>query len=315
MFVHFTIIPGSESCLWCLIISFNVCRTDLRIAHFKHSGHLPQFQRSGRLRRSAFLAGGFHMEIVQFRNGQTGVYAVLLGVRAARSGGGACEHGAHHSGGVSAFQNQASVSRPAVLRVVFFITMLFSGGLIPYYMTISKVGLVDSFWALILPGAVPVYNVIILLNFFRNLPGEIEEAARVDGASYLRVLFQIIVPLSLPAIATLTLFCTVNHWNSWFEGLLLMNDPTHYPLQSYLQTVIVNRDMSLMSTTDILTLSEVSDRTSKAAQTFVAAVPMLVIYPFCKIFYRRHHAGRRKGVIHHEKIVFIGAGSIIFVKI
>ena len=70
-------------------------------------------------------------------------------------------------------------------------------------MTISKVGLVDSFWALILPGAVPVYNVIILLNFFRNLPGEIEEAARVDGASYLRVLFQIIVPLSLPAIATL----------------------------------------------------------------------------------------------------------------
>lgn len=73
----------------------------------------------------------------------------------------------------------------------FFITMLFSGGLIPYYMTISKVGLVDSFWALILPGAVPVYNVIILLNFFRNLPGEIEEAARVDGASYLRVLFQI----------------------------------------------------------------------------------------------------------------------------
>lgn len=152
-------------------------------------------------------------------------------------------------------------------------------------MTISKVGLVDSFWALILPGAVPVYNVIILLNFFRNLPGEIEEAARVDGASYLRVLFQIIVPLSLPAIATLTLFCTVNHWNSWFEGLLLMNDPTHYPLQSYLQTVIVNRDMSLMSTTDILTLSEVSDRTSKAAQTFVAAVPMLVIYPFLQKYF------------------------------
>lgn len=131
----------------------------------------------------------------------------------------------------------------------------------------------------------PVYNVIILLNFFRNLPGEIEEAARVDGASYLRVLFQIIVPLSLPAIATLTLFCTMNHWNSWFEGLLLMNDPTHYPLQSYLQTVIVNRDMSLMSTTDILTLSEVSDRTSKAAQTFVAAVPMLVIYPFLQKYF------------------------------
>lgn len=167
----------------------------------------------------------------------------------------------------------------------FFITMLFSGGLIPYYMTISKVGLIDNFWALILPGAVPVYNVIILLNFFRQLPTEIEEAARVDGASYLRILAQIVVPLSLPAIATLTLFCTVNHWNSWFEGLLLMNRPEHYPLQSYLQTVIVNRDMSLMSTTDILTLSTVSDRTSKAAQTFVAALPMLVVYPFLQKYF------------------------------
>ena len=167
----------------------------------------------------------------------------------------------------------------------FFITMLFSGGLIPYYMTISKVGLIDNFWALILPGAVPVFNVIILLNFFRQLPSEIEEAARVDGASRLRVLIQIIIPLSMPAIATLTLFCTVNHWNSWFEGLLLMNNPEHYPLQSYLQTVIVNRDMSLMSTTDILTLSTVSDRTSKAAQTFVAALPMLVVYPFLQKYF------------------------------
>jgi len=167
----------------------------------------------------------------------------------------------------------------------FFITMLFSGGLVPYYMTIQKLGLIDSFWALILPGAVPVYNIIIMLNFMRQLPPEIEEAARVDGASHLRVLFQIIVPLSLPSIATLTLFCIVNHWNSWFEGLLLMNSPSHYPLQSYLQTVIVNRDMSLMSTTDILTLSTVSDRTSKAAQTFVAALPVLVIYPFLQKYF------------------------------
>lgn len=167
----------------------------------------------------------------------------------------------------------------------FFITMLFSGGLIPYYMTINKLGLIDTFWALILPTAVPVYNVIILLNFFRQLPIEIEEAARVDGASYVRVLFQIVVPLSLPSLATLTLFCIVNHWNSWFEGLLLMNSPAHYPLQSYLQTVIVNRDMSLMSISDILTASVVSDRTSKAAQTFVAALPVLVVYPFLQKYF------------------------------
>ncbi len=169
----------------------------------------------------------------------------------------------------------------------FFITLLLSGGLVPYYMTILKVGLIDNFWALILPGAVPVYNVIILMNFFRQLPSEIEEAAIVDGASHLQILFRVLVPLSKPSIATLTLFCIVNHWNSWFEGLLLMNNPVNYPLQSYLQTVVVNRDMSLMSTSDILTLSMVSDRTSKAAQTFVAALPVLIIYPFLQRYFTK----------------------------
>ncbi len=169
----------------------------------------------------------------------------------------------------------------------FVITMLFSGGLIPWYMTIAKLGLIDSFWALILPCAVSVYNVIILMNFFRQIPNEIMEAAAMDGASHFRTLFQIVVPLSLPSLATLTLFSVVMHWNSWFDGLLLMNNPSNYPLQSYLQTVIVNRDMTLMSTSDILTLSNVSDRTSKAAQTFVAALPVLVIYPFLQRFFAK----------------------------
>ncbi len=169
----------------------------------------------------------------------------------------------------------------------FVITMLFSGGLIPWYMTISKLGLIDSFWALVLPCAVSVYNVIILMNFFRQIPREIMEAAAMDGASHFRTLFQIVVPLSLPSLATLTLFSIVMHWNSWFDGLLLMNNPSNYPLQSYLQTVIVNRDMTLMSTSDLLTLSNVSDRTSKAAQTFVAALPVLVIYPFLQRFFAK----------------------------
>ena len=155
------------------------------------------------------------------------------------------------------------------LYVVFFlITMLFSGGLIPWYMTISKVGLIDNFWALILPSAVSVYNVIILMNFFRQLPQSVLEAAYIDGASHFRTLFQVVVPMSLPSIATLT-----------------MNSPANYPLQSYLQTVIVNRDMSLMSTTDILTSSLVSDSTSKAAQTFVAALPVMIIYPFLQKYF------------------------------
>ena len=172
-----------------------------------------------------------------------------------------------------------------IFNTLFVITMFFSGGLIPWYMTISKVGLIDNFWALILPSAVSVYNVIILMNFFRQLPQSVLEAAYIDGASHFRTLFQVVVPMSLPSIATLTLFSFVTHWNSWFDGLLLMNSPANYPLQSYLQTVIVNRDMSLMSTTDILTSSLVSDSTSKAAQTFVAALPVMIIYPFLQKYF------------------------------
>jgi putative aldouronate transport system permease protein len=169
----------------------------------------------------------------------------------------------------------------------FIITMLFSGGLIPWYMTIKMTGLIDNFWALILPSAVPVFNVILLMNFFRSLPKEIEEAASIDGASQWRILWEIFLPLSAPAIATITLFCIVTHWNSWFEGLILMNSPQKYPLQSYLQTVIVNRDLSLMSSSDILLLSTVSDRTSKAAQVFLAAVPVMLVYPFLQKYFTK----------------------------
>jgi len=162
----------------------------------------------------------------------------------------------------------------------FVLTMLFSGGLIPWFMTIKMTGILDTFWALILPSAVPVFNVILLLNFFKSIPEEIEEAAAIDGAGRWQALWRIAVPLSAPAIATLTLFCIVTHWNSWFEGLILMNRPEHYPLQSYLQTVIVGRDMALMTAADVARWSEISDRTSKAAQVFVAMLPVLFAYPF-----------------------------------
>lgn len=162
----------------------------------------------------------------------------------------------------------------------FVLTMLFSGGLIPWFMTIKMTGILDTFWALILPSAVPVFNVILLLNFFKSLPDEIEEAAEIDGASRWQALWRIAVPLSAPAVATLTLFCIVTHWNSWFEGLILMNRPEHYPLQSYLQTVIVGRDMALMTAADVASWAEISDRTSKAAQVFVAMLPVLLVYPF-----------------------------------
>nr|WP_328804051.1 carbohydrate ABC transporter permease [Paenibacillus glycinis] len=167
----------------------------------------------------------------------------------------------------------------------FVLTMLFSGGLIPWYMTIKLTGILDTFWAMILPGAVPVFNVILLLNFFKSLPDEIDQAAQIDGAGRWQALWRIAVPLSAPAVATLTLFCIVTHWNAWFDGLILMNRPEHYPLQSYLQTVIVNRDLSLVTAQDLLNWSEVSDRTSKAAQVFVAVIPVLLVYPFLQKYF------------------------------
>lgn len=167
----------------------------------------------------------------------------------------------------------------------FVFTMLFSGGLIPTYMTISQTGLLDSVWALVLPGAVPVFNVVLLLNFFRGLPKELEEAAFIDGAGHFRTLWKIYFPLSMPAIATIALFTTVGHWNSWFDGLIYMNSPDHYPLQSYLQTVIAERDMTLASSTDLELLAEVSDRTVKAAQIFMGALPILLVYPFLQRYF------------------------------
>ena len=167
----------------------------------------------------------------------------------------------------------------------FVFTMLFSGGLIPWYMTIKYLGLLDSIWGLILPSALPVYNIILLLNFFRSLPVELEESALMDGAGYWKVLWKIFVPLSMPALATVGLFTIVGHWNSWFDGLILMNSPSNYPLASYLQTVIRGVDLTKLTGQDILTLASVNDRTAKAAQIFVGTIPILLVYPFLQKYF------------------------------
>lgn len=169
----------------------------------------------------------------------------------------------------------------------FIITILFGGGLIPWYMTIRKLGIIDSIWALVLPGAIPVFNILLLLNFFRQIPKEIEESVFLDGASHWTNLWKIQVPLSMPAIATLILFSTVGHWNSWFDGLILMNTPKNYPLQSYLQTIVTtfeSRTVNL-STGDIGLLAEINDRTTKASQIFLAALPILCVYPFLQKYF------------------------------
>ncbi|BBH18718.1 protein LplC [Paenibacillus baekrokdamisoli] len=170
---------------------------------------------------------------------------------------------------------------------IFVVTILFQGGLIPLYMMVSYTAIRDTIWAMVLPSAVPVFNVVLLLNFFRGLPKELEEAAFIDGAGHWTTLWRVIVPLSAPALATITLFATVGHWNSWFDGLIFMDSPKHYPLQSYLQTVVINRDLSLVSSADMKALAEVSDRTAKAAQIFLGALPILLVYPFLQRFFMK----------------------------
>ena len=167
----------------------------------------------------------------------------------------------------------------------FLITILFSGGLIPSYMVISRVGLIDKIWALVIPGAVPVFNVILLLNFFRGLPKELEEAAYIDGAGHIKTLMKIYLPLSKPALATIALFIIVGHWNSWFDGLIYMNSPQNYPLQSYLQTTVINIDTRMMTERDVELLKMINDRTSKAAEIFIAMIPILLIYPFLQRYF------------------------------
>ena len=162
--------------------------------------------------------------------------------------------------------------------------MVFNGGLVPFYMMIQNLNLMGSFWALVLPGAVNIYLTILMMNFFRGIPKELEEAAMIDGAGHFRVLFTIFLPVSKPAIATLSLFSIVFHWNSWFDGLLYTEGVHQYPLATFLQTVIISRDMSSMSL-DPVSLALISQKTVSAAQIFIGALPVLIIYPFLQKFF------------------------------
>ena len=172
----------------------------------------------------------------------------------------------------------------------FFFTMIFNGGLIPWYMVIKQVGLIDNILALILPNAVQVFFVLVLMNFFRQLPKEISESALIDGAGHWSIMWKIHVPLSLPSIATLVLFSFVFHWNSWFDGLILMTSPTRYPLQTYMQAILEVVDplrLKGMTAEQIAELMKVSNRTLKSSQIFIAAAPVLAVYPFLQKYFMK----------------------------
>jgi putative aldouronate transport system permease protein len=153
----------------------------------------------------------------------------------------------------------------------FVFTMLFHGGLIPTYLVVQKAGLMNSIWALILPVAVNVFNVVLMMNFFRGIPKELEEAAAIDGAGHFRVLFTIFLPISLPSIATLSLFTMVFHWNSWFDGMIYMNQATNIPLATFLQALISGFDYTQIGLNPG-DLENLSERSLKSALIFVGSV-------------------------------------------
>jgi putative aldouronate transport system permease protein len=171
----------------------------------------------------------------------------------------------------------------------YVIVMIFGGGLIPWYILMCDLGLLNSIWALVLPLSVPVYNMVILMNFMRNLPIEIEEAAMIDGAGHLRILTFILMPVLKPALATVGLFSFVYHWNDWFTGVLFMHQPAKYPLQTYLQTLLLNfRDLLRVSGSDYYTLlSRMNEQTGRASQLFLGLIPTLIVYPFLQKYFTK----------------------------
>lgn len=173
-----------------------------------------------------------------------------------------------------------------VLMWFFVIPMLFNGGLIPTYLLIRNLGLIDNYTVLILnQGVVQLFSIIVLMNFFRTLPDSLFEAAMIDGASHWTILFRLFIPLSKASLATLTLWAMVGHWNEWFMGLIYMNDATQYPLQTYLRQLLKQIDFTHLSFDDLEFLKYVSNRTFKAAQIFVATIPMLCVYPFLQQYF------------------------------
>ena len=164
--------------------------------------------------------------------------------------------------------------------------MVFNGGTIPWYMTMKNYGMIDNIWGLVLCGSLPTFNVILVMNFFRNLPQDVEEAAVVDGAGPWRILWGIVVPCSLPVLATVTLFISVGYWNEFFQGLVLSSSQSNYPLQTYIKQLVVNIPQGQnLSREEMIRLTQLSNRGLNAAKVFITIIPMLLVYPFLQRYF------------------------------
>ncbi len=172
----------------------------------------------------------------------------------------------------------------------FFITLvmipfLFNAGLIPVYLVVQKMGLVDTYWAVILPGAVNIYNLLVMKSFFEGLPDELKEAARLDGASEIQVLLKVVLPLSKPILLTIGLFYAVGHWNEFFNAILYLNDAKLQPLPVLLRNILLAANMNEYVEYDAF--SSASVQAIKSAGVFLTMLPMVIIYPWIQQYFTK----------------------------
>jgi putative aldouronate transport system permease protein len=169
------------------------------------------------------------------------------------------------------------------LTFVFVFTMMFSGGLIPTYLVMKRLNLINRLWALILPSLVSTFNLIILRNFFQSIPDDLEDSARIDGASNVTIFFSVMFPLAMPAIATVCVYTAVGFWNGYFSALIYIQKRSIYPLSLYLRSMIAETDAQLVNLNpELANLNPVSVR---SAAVVASTVPILAVYPFLQRYF------------------------------
>lgn len=172
----------------------------------------------------------------------------------------------------------------------FFITMvmipfLFNAGLIPTYLVVQKLDLIDTYWAVILPGGINIYNLLVMKSFFEGLPEELKEAARLDGANEMQVLLYVVLPLSKPILLTISLFYAVGHWNEFFNAILYFNDAKLQPLPVLLRNILLASNMNEYVEYDAF--SSASVQAIKAASVFLTMLPMVILYPWIQKYFTK----------------------------
>ncbi|MBB3108104.1 putative aldouronate transport system permease protein [Paenibacillus phyllosphaerae] len=178
--------------------------------------------------------------------------------------------------------------KPILMLVVF--SMLFSGGMIPTFLVVKQLGMIDTYWSLLIPGAISAFNLIIIRNFFQQLPDGLEESAKIDGCNDLGIFLRIVLPLSMPAIATFALFYAVGHWNTFFNAVLYINDNTKWPIQVLLRQIVILALGGIGDSTAMESEVPPPDQAVKMAVIVVSTLPILLVYPFLQ----KHFA---KGVL------------------